>query len=619
MQIWLDVYDANGNKLGEGPVFAVMDAEIRRVLDGGGSWSARVPGADKRAGELLQAERRVKLWGEIRGEVRLLGEGIIRRARLSETASGLTYEVGGPDIVDELKRRNVLLARIYNQRTVAEVCADLVGLVPGWSVTVEAGIADEVIDARFDGVTVLKALQEIVGRYGYHLRLSATTSKLLEVGSFGGASGLRINRVEMATREALANRALLMVQQISREEISEDAYNWVLPLGAGEGEAALTLEGCTRTEPYAVQQMTGADGRVLYFLQDAGSVGEYGEIRKVAQWKEIAPLSNSAADIENAANALYDAAVEALIRHKEPQQVYGVTVQQTTEAIVPGDTVLMDYRAQVEQGDGTRWDYLRVNGNYTVLEVRERINLDNSATVLEISNVDRYPETVAQRVVNGIEQIELRNLKPGIVSSTRSYVYDREIAPGFAAQVPIEFTDATLRLLRVRVRLKTSPFRVTASAAAGGGDHRHRVFTLTGISGFPAVADNPYLARDGSNNVMYAKLQTTGTDIYTYDASGTHTHALDYGISDDVQTPSGVTLRLNGTDRTMELTGAASLAGGGGNLDVVLDAGALSNLITGAAGGLRQVHVLEVRCAGGQGRAEVTVEIFETTQAIRLS
>lgn len=621
MQIWLNVSDANGTRLGVGPVFAVMSAEITRVLDGAGSWSARVPGVDARAGELLQPERRVQLWSEIRGETRLLGEGIIRQARLSEGAGGVQMEVSGPDILDELKRRNVLLARIYRQKTVRYVMEDLIALVPGWTVEVADAIGDEVVDARFDGVSILKAMQEIVQRYGYHLRMQAGASRVLEVGVFGDASGLRINRVETVTREALANGELLMVEQISRDEISEEMYNWLLPIGAGEGEAALTLEGCTRTEPYAVRTMTGPDGRTLYYVADDASIGEYGEIRKVGQFKEIAALSNSDADLENAANALYDAAVEALARHAVVQAVYGVGVKQTTDTIVPGDLIRMDYLAQVEQADGSRWNYLDVRGDFHVLRVREVINLDNSGIVLEISNVDRYPETPAQAVVGSIEQIELRNLKPGIVSSTRSYVYDREIAPGFVAAVPIEFTDATLRLLRVRVRVKTSPFRATATTAAAGGDHRHRVMTTAGtlispIDGYSGRVMEARKADLTTHSIIM--VNASNDDMWTEGASGTHTHGIAYGISDDTQTPTGITVWVNGVDRTAALTGLAVLAAGGGNLDVVLDAGVLSNLISGAAGGLRQVHVLEVRCAGGQGRAEVTVEIFEVTQAIRI-
>jgi len=83
MRIWCDVYDASGNRLGQGPVTAITGAEIHRSLDGAGSWSMRCIGTDARALDLLTNERRVKIWFEDTGGVRMAGEGIIRTRNLA--------------------------------------------------------------------------------------------------------------------------------------------------------------------------------------------------------------------------------------------------------------------------------------------------------------------------------------------------------------------------------------------------------------------------------------------------------------------------------------------------------------------------------------------------------
>lgn len=625
MRLWCDVLDAaSGQRLGRGPVSAVAGADITRALDGAGSWRMRCPGTDARALELLQPDRRVRIWAEDAAGVRLMGEGIIRHKRLAESPAGITLHVSGPDMLDELKRRSVLLGRIYNQQTVATVANDLIGLVPGWSVQVDSSIASEVIDARYDGVSILRAFQDLAKRYGYHLRAAA--GRVLEVGPFGADSGLRVMRAETITQETLANPSLLLIERIQQDTDSEDLCNWLLPVGAGEGEAALTLRHSTRNTPYPIETITGPDGSTLYYIRDAASISSRGEARKVGQFKEIAPLSNSEEDIKNAANALYDAAVEYIQRHSVQQELYQISLRGVTETIRPGDKIHINYKAQVLTPTGPI-DYMSIRDDVWVLKVMETVNLDSSYVQIEFSQVDRYREGAAERIMNGLESIELRNLKPQIAGGVRSYVYDREIAPGFPAQVPIEFTDATLSVQRVRLRLRTMPFRATAQAAAGGGNHNHRVAEFLNSTGIfpreemPNLPSSLFNFRLGDAGIKTAVvlLNAPSADLWTEGASGSHTHEIAFGITDDTQTPSGVTVWVNGTDRTSQLFGSASLAGSGGALNVVADMGALTGFITGAAGGLRQVHTVEVRCAGGRGRAEVTVEVFETTQAIKLT
>ena len=54
MQIRIDVYDADGNKLGEGPIRTATAVSITRSLDGAGSITIKCPARDARARELLE-------------------------------------------------------------------------------------------------------------------------------------------------------------------------------------------------------------------------------------------------------------------------------------------------------------------------------------------------------------------------------------------------------------------------------------------------------------------------------------------------------------------------------------------------------------------------------------
>jgi hypothetical protein len=154
-------------------------------------------------------------------------------------------------------------------------------------------------------MSVLKALQLLADQQGLHLRLG-TTHRRIEFGAFGEASGLTFINTQAAPAALYGNDDVALIERFTVEHSAEVAANWLIPLGAGEGVAQLTLQHATRIGLYTVQSMTGPDGQTLYYIADAASIAALGRIEKVGVFY-IAPVTNSD-DIENAANALYDAA-----------------------------------------------------------------------------------------------------------------------------------------------------------------------------------------------------------------------------------------------------------------------------------------------------------------------
>jgi hypothetical protein len=664
MRVWCDVFDSDYNRLGDGPVTAIKSASFRRALDGAGTFNMSLVGTDEQALTLLTNERRVRIYGEtLDGTARVLGDGIIRQRNMTEQSGGVTLQVSGPDALDELKRVNTLLARTYRD-TVQNVVDALLGLATGWTATVDASIASNTIDVRYDGVSVLAALQNIADRYGYHLRLSSSTARTLDISEFGDDNGLRISKTEIVTTETIQNSELLMVQRLSQGQTSEQIYNWLLPIGAGEGTAALTLEKSTRTSPYTIQSTTAGDGRTLYYISDASSISTYGTIQKVGQFKEIAPSGNTNTDIVAAANALYDAAVEDLQRHKQQTEQYSVTVKNVQQTIQPGDKIHLDYKARVQTESGFV-DYLSIRDDFWILDVNETVSASGTSATLTISNVDQRVTTPAEQMMNAIEQINLRNLQPTTTGSVRSYVYYDDMDGSNSVTVPIEFTTATLLLQRVRMRIQTRPLRSNVTAAAGGGnhshtvtipshthnvttsDHRHLMFAQRGTITPGFITDNNWItsANDSGTSTHDLILSTTvsgitgtaelwtreegggetttsasgGGSTQTSSDSGTHTHDMTYGIFDNTGvTPVGVTVSVNGTDLTNDLFGQATLAPSGGLINRVADVTELTDAIQNASGGLQQVHDIEVACTSGQGRVQVTIEVYEITQTITI-
>ena len=631
-RIWLDVYDAPGVKLGPGPVDA-REIEVTRRLDRAGSWRARCIASDPRALSLLREHRMVTLWMQGRAGKRRLGEGIITGREIAEDPHGHTLIVEGTDLMEELRRKNTLLGRAWSQRTVASVVADLIALVPGWSADVEESLRDRLVDVRFDGVNVLKALITIAHRHGFHLRTSALHSRLVELGPFEEDSGLRV----IGRRSQLPDEPddLPLVDRIERQVSSaagEDWFNVLFPMGSGEGEAALTLARATRSEPYPIQEIEGPDGRTLYYLatktwptdgyEDFNSDPQ--AVIKFGQYKDIAPLSNSQADLRNAANALYDEAAEALKRGSVIQEVYDLQLLNVQRTLVPGDCLHVNYKSGMETDAGLV-NWLDVYGDYCTLEVSESVNVDGHRVKVQVSNLDRPAPDAVSMIVQNIEQMQLRQLKPNIVQGApTAYVYAREIAPGFEARVPIEITGTTLELNRIRLRLKTGPFRSTVSGEIEGV-HHHLIAQYRTTAPSPAPTSRPYqgsyVERDGSGGGTLGMNLETSTlkDFWTSTVGADITFDQTFEISDDDQFPTGISVQFGGEDITELLFGVSQLepyANTATGINVVTTSGELADLLTAA--GLQGDHELEIRCAGGQGRIEVTVERWETTQSIRV-
>lgn len=612
MRLWADVYDAAGRKRGDGPVTSLLSASVERALDGAGSLDMDAPLTDARARALLVNEARPRVFVEDAGAQRELGRGVVRGVRLSGSAEAFRLRADGPDALDELKRVNTLLGRAYSGQTVEAVARALAALA-GWRADIDGGEAR--ISARFDGASVLKALQMLCEQQGLHLRLGG--AGVVEIGAFGAPSGLTLVAPALAAEPLYHNDDVAVVESITVAQDSEAVANWLLPVGAGEGEAALTLEKSTRSAPYPIQTVTGPDGRTLYFLVDDASAAAYGVIQKVGTFKNIAPVTNSDGDMVNAANALYDAAAAWLARYSVRQDTYRVTLRKARRGLRPGDTVRLVYRGVVER-DGEPYTYLDVHAAFWILKAREQMDGTGITTALEISTVDRYAEDAARIVIGALEAIELRNVFVQPYPSTRSFVRYEEMDSTHSVKIPVKITDATLDLTRAQLTLKTRPLRATATAAAGGGSHRHMMMRYNGTTSSGPPTQNGLnfqinRSDSDSDNQNVIAWGFDQRDIWTFSASGTHTHPLTYGIHDDTLHPQSISVHINGVDVTAALGGPWAAANAPATVELDITA-----YLRGAAGGLRQEHEVEVRCASGQGTVESLVELFEVVQAIKL-
>ena len=454
----VEVRDRAGNRLGDGPITSLITASVKAAMDGAGDWSATFPVTDRRALELLQNERRVL----IRDDNRTIVHGIIRNKQIQEADSNAVLQVNGPDILDELKRVNTLTGRIYEQRNLRVVLQDLFSLVPGWSFTIHSVLSSAIVDVRFDGVSVLAALQELYERYGMHLRLDPTGRRRVEIGFFGAASGYRVNKTEVLSPRLLQNPELLVVNRIESQSDSERVFNRLYLQGAGEGTSALDLSTSTRSSPYSIESTGNPDNTTSWYIEDSASIAQYGVIERLKQFKEIAALANTPEAIVAASNALYDAGAQYLDRHKQPLELYNLNVIEDDRAVLVGDKVNIDYKGQIEVSDGLA-DYLIVNGDYWVLESNESITADKRELRLKVGNIDRQEDTVARQVMKGIDLAERRDLKPAIATNVRTYVFDRFIEEDAETSFTLQISNSTRELQRMSMRVVTRPLVATSA------------------------------------------------------------------------------------------------------------------------------------------------------------
>jgi hypothetical protein len=615
MRLVVDVYDANGNRIGQ-PLRNCRRFSLSRRLDGAGDISLSFPSSDKRVAEYLTYKSRVKVWLDDGSSTREVGSGIINDDDFSESSSGASLTFKGVDLLEELKHRNTLSNLRYDKQALNAVVSDLIALVPGWSVT--ASIVNP-ITARFDGTSILKALQTVTSKLSNnHLRLSGWQQ--VEVGTFGDDIGLRIFKPERITTTMRKKTNLAFIKSIKITGRSKDIANRIYVYGAGQSlDTALTLKYATSTRSIALGYAYDIgsivrNNRSHYYIEDAAAISKYGLIEKFGQYKEIAPLSAAEVDVTAASEALYDAAAADLARRIEAQIVYSVSLTNLKMTVLPGDKVRLVYEDPIvrtnEAGGGVQANR-SIDALFSVLSVRESFDGKHSVE-LEISNIDQHPKTLAQKLFTSIE--ELKVYANQIQPSVTAYPYSESIqidAAGSAAEqkgiVQFPVQNFAYEVDRVQMRVRSEVFESTAKGAAGGGEHYHRVFKSAGtwinpIDGYTGRVMNA-LKSDLTSQFSIIMVNASDDDLYTEGGSGDHTHDPIYGVYRDTLYPGLMTIKVNGT--VIAATDVTPVADMNNAYDATFD---ITPEILGKAGGFRGVHNIEISCAEGRGRVLVNFD-----------
>ena len=553
-RLWADVYDVMGNRLGDGPVTEIIDISTTSALDAISDWSLQIGLNDARS-YLLLAERHVRVYAAWRGRRREVIHGIINIRAISDSTAGPSLLISGQSIEREVRHINTLPNRAFNNVGLKFMLDDLQSLLTDWTFMLDQRIGSQIVNMRHDATSVFRALTALQEHYGIHLRLYP--DKRIYVSKLGRSSGFRLHRIEDLPPGGLKNASLLPVENINETTDSSKVYNRIYLQGGGEGSATLTLADSTRTSPYPIRSAIGTDGVAAYYIEDTASIARYGLIEKVTQFKDIAPINNFGSSIVAAADELYEAGVVYLNRYKEPVRRYSVRVRTQNLILRPGDTIDVNYVANLIVG-GEKIPYLSVKGDFWIVRINETINHNGVGASLEIQNNDRQLHSAGEIVLSAVEQIDNRNLKPS--TGTSGYIRDFQamIDPNNDVEIPLEVTEATLYVQRVRLRMATKPL-VTAIKSNGN-----------------------------------------------------------INLESDASYPAMLRVFVNDVDRTMEMFETSTLVDSGAPLDVVYEGDEILDYLESATGGVNRLHKIKITSDGGRGQIEGSIELYQVMQDIPL-
>lgn len=602
------IYDPTySTQLGDGPLHPIR-ARIRRRLDGIGGGDLTISADDPRAADLLQVRRIVELWryADPDSPRRRVGAFSVEALRFADDTRHLV--ASGPDLMQRLKDKMTLPGLIYDNLLVRDVLKDLASMA-GFTLQFSHNtLPYQRISVRFDGDSLLRAIQVICETQGVHLRL--LDGLRIEVGAFGDASGLRAQQMTHTPPELPANT--LLPERVELVSSSSDVVNWLLPLGAGAGDAALTLANST----YFDVQTLNRNGRTHYYLKDDASIAQYGQIERRLNVKRLAPIAATDDALRDAANALYDAANAYLERHSSPQDVLRLALRPANATLRPGDRLHLAYNGVIEQ-DGKPHTLRDFTGDYWLLTADETYSNDapDGRITLEISNVDRYAANAADIVVGKLDEIDVQNI---FVQPTLNHFawgpYQQEIDSSNPVTLKLRVRDATIAVNRALLIVRTVPFTSTAQAASSTpSSHEH--LTMRSNDGTPAggMSTQRFTIVEQSTGFLYHFDALSdvgpGTRFFSMQPSGTHTHDLQYGIQRDSSYPGLLTVTVNGD--TVATTIGNTLSA----LEAELD---ITDAIRDRVGGFRAAHDISITCGAGQGVVIVECLIEDQIAQVRL-
>lgn len=564
MKIWLDVQQA-GVTTGPGPVVEITAFSSRTRLNQAGDWRATVPALDERAVTLLQPLRTVLAYAMVDGVKTFLGGGTIEALQVRIRTEAPMLEISGRDLIEELNRSTV--GDVVVQHPSAFDLADyVIANVPAaWATGPILGDVPDFV-ARFVYDTFLGSLTGLAEKLPFWFRMAGAR----QIAFFGGALPTTATVRCLGNVDALAaerNADICLITEIAEERQAAEVTTRVIAFGAGNGDARLSLalatlwpDGTAITTPTVIDGDTYSYNPLTNTITNATAEGVYGRIERALAWKDVAPVSNSDADLRAAANMLAVAVCEHLRRHRDPAYMYSLQVVGLRASVLPGDLVRVAIR-RVHDGKTP----ISIDRDLRVLEVATTVDAAGvRVTGLTVATVDTWPATDTEMLVREIRQSQVMEALPQAGPSVDTISYREPIDDDVSAELRFWLGNETTTVNQVLVRFRVDPFRSTTKTVGG---------TVSGTVDIPDHSHSVTIpAHDHDIPDHQHRLEIIGN------GTGALTYQIGFGAGG---TSGGVRHNIDNNDWdwvTNADSGSTTSEEGGGSTETATDGGAQTGL-----------------------------------------
>lgn len=522
MDFYVDIEDGSGNKVGSGPLASVSNWRYTARLDRAGSIDFAFAANDPQADQVTN-RRIARAYARLNGAWVEVGAGRIDTIETSPGNDGrVSLNASGLDLIAELSDRTVgtLEVGTGGGATHSAALTAIGALAPnGWTFTPAASPDNDYIYARYGGESVLGALIHLAERTQTHFYRS--TNRTLVFTSDFASSGVRA----IQARGDLVPETCAIIG-LRRTVDTHDLLTRITPYGSGQGAARLTLAATSRTAPAGYT----LDAANNYIEADAAKV-TYGLVdHPEVEFKEITPISNTDADLEAAADMLFDAALEELRRRSTlaSQETYTLNIAGCSQLLQPMQTIRVVYRSAAQNVD--------INAELCILEATWEVDESGIRTSrLVVSTDDRWPESDASAAAERAVEGRVFQAHPQMNANSYVTAYNKNVDEDFSASFRFRFGAEVVNLQQVLFEFQILPFETpvksigsdSATTSSGGGT------TATSSSG---GSTTPTTSSGGGTTVSSAA--GGGTSVSSL-GGGAQSIAADAGGSSVPTTSSG--------------------------------------------------------------------------------
>jgi len=519
-KFYIDIENSAGVKYGSGPLTSAAGWEYTARMDRAGSFSFTVPATDPQAAE-LQRKRVVRGWALVGGVWTEVGAGIIDSIVRQPQADGtVRLEVSGDDLIRELSYRSVKDLKLYsggNPVTHSAAVTAVAAYAPtGWTITADASPPNDSVYGRFNGETVLAALIKIADKTQDHFYRGS--GRAVSFASSFTASGVRA--IQAGPGDLVAETCAIV--DLTETIETYDLITRIYPRGSGNGDVQLTLRPTSRSAGAGFTLSTTDN-----YIENDTAEATYGLIEQVVEYREIGPIANTAADLQAAADMLFDAALEELTRRSTEAEsaYYDLTLAGCSALLRPLQSLRVVYR-DVSAG-------IDVDETLNILEATWSVGPDGvQTTAVQVTTADRWPQSDGGAVADSIAQGRIYQAHPQLNANSYVTAYRGNVDDAETATFRFRFGGEVVQLQQVLFEFQLLPFESTvrsvgaASASTSAGGSATPTSSSGGSSTPTTSSGGSSTPTSSSGGASTPSSSSGGGSTPTSSAETSHTHTV---------------------------------------------------------------------------------------------